>query len=116
MIWDAAGLKDIIYFIVFASSLATLWSSFGNRIKNTELAVSLLKRIIFKESGELAIMTSDGCDRKQAAIINDLAVTKRVMTDISEEIKELNKNVLIIMIHLNIDTTQVNGGRKSNER
>jgi len=101
------GLKDVLYFVVFAGTISGVWFTFKARIDNAEKAVSLLKKIIFKESGELALITTEACEIKQAAIQKSIDKYDKTLDKVLERLEELSKDVLIIMVHLNIDVETI---------
>lgn len=105
-------LKDLIYFVMFSGSIVTLFLTFSNRVNNVETAIGLLKNIVFKKSGELALMTTDACNKREVDIQKAIDRSTNDIADMRKEIHEMSQNILVIMVHLNIDTESVKIPRK----
>lgn len=97
------SLRDIIYFIIFASSVATIWGTFKNRINNLEKCNTLFKKVLFKDSGELNFINIESCNKQQQSIQKILEKRESDLIKLKTKIEELNENILRIMIHMNID-------------
>lgn len=103
-------LKDLVYLMLFAGSLVTIFTTFSNRVANVEKAVGLLKRVVFKESGELAFITTEVCNRREIDIQKAIDKSAQDVADMRNDIKEMSENILVIMVHLNIDAENIKKG------
>lgn len=102
------GLKDVIYFVSFGVSIGVVWMTFSNRISNVEKSMDLVKKVIFKKSGELSFMTIEAYTQREVAIQKALDKSDTSIDEMKEEIREMSQNILVIMVHMNIDTKKVN--------
>ena len=111
-------IKELGYIVIWACSLTAMWVTLKGKVTNSERSLSLVRKILFKDSGELAVTTVDQCDRRQAQIQKSVDRSDAAYQDIKHEINELSRNILIIMVHLNIDAEKIssNGGVKHAKR
>lgn len=105
-------LKDLIYLVGWACSLVAVWITFRNRVTNLEEKVTTVKKIVFKPSGELAVITTERCDKDQKDIKRSISDTDAGMREVVNEMRDMNDNILIIMTHLNIDHSKFNRRKK----
>lgn len=88
-------LKDLLYFSIFAASIATIWTTFKSRMRSVEKSDSLNKKIIFEDSGELRLVTKRECaERKRTAVDAAVALQKKV--------EDMGDNIIRIMVHMDI--------------
>lgn len=85
----ALGIKDAIYLTVNGVTVATVWLSFRNRVKNLEDTCKLTKTVLFQEDASLNLVTVKSCE------------THRKVTEKSLSI--INSNVIKILFHLGIN-------------
>lgn len=97
---DQIGIKDIGYLLALATTIAT----FISRIRSVEEKTNRIMKALFQDCGTLNIITTESCKLSQNAIYTAIRRHENSVETLSNEIKQLNRNVLRIMIHLNIDT------------
>ena len=103
------GLKDVIYFTVFGASMAAVWMRFSERVVTVERITKTLKSMVFSPTGETQVCTRAVCAENRAGINRELDKAQANSDKVLEEIKCLSRNMLIIMIHLDIDVDKAKG-------
>ncbi|NIY13744.1 MAG: hypothetical protein GWM98_02080 [Nitrospinaceae bacterium] len=95
--------KDLLSLLILSGTCASLWFKLGNRVVNAEKSISTVKKILFKENGELAFITGEQCAKRQAILQKAQEQSDIRYANIEKELRDLSNNVLIIMVHLGIE-------------
>lgn len=96
-------LKDIIYIIVYAVSLAGVIFSYKNRIANLESKITRLDKTLFHESGALNFISRDSCKSSQDHVYTAIRRGESNIEQTLRKIDQLNENILKIMFYLKIE-------------
>lgn len=95
-------IKDIIYLLVYIISMMSVFFSIRGRLHSIEKETGQVRRILFGDRGALNIIDVDTCRANRDQVFSAIRRGEQVQEMLLKRIEELNKNVLIIMVHLNI--------------
>lgn len=101
------GVKDAIWALIYVVSFATVWNTYKNKLSNLEATLVLMKKVIYQKSGVLNLIDSQTCREHRATFKADLTKVENASELLNEKLDKINENVLIIMVHLNIDRTKI---------
>jgi len=100
----------VISFLVYIITIVKFYTSLNDSVK-------LLKGVVFKNNGELNVMTSEKCNERQKNIILEQNKTTVLLETLAKELKEVSDNVLILIVHSDIDVSKIKGIKERiNER
>jgi len=94
--------KDLLYIIGYIVSIITILMTVKNQVNNIVKQVDSMRSIIWGDRGILNLVDKSSCKGYQDQIFAKIRANESDVSMIAKEIKELNKNVLTIMISLNI--------------
>lgn len=95
-------VKDIIYLLVYIISMMSVFFSMKARLSGIEKETGQVRKILFGDRGTLNIVDVETCKANRDQIFIAIRRNEQVQEMLLKRIEELNKNVLIIMVHLNI--------------
>lgn len=95
-------VKDIIYLLVYIISMMSVFFSIRGRLYSIEKETGQVRRILFGDRGTLNIIDVETCRSNRDQVFSAIRRGEQVQEMLLKRIEELNKNVLIIMVHLNI--------------
>ena len=88
-------VKDIVYLLVYVISVVSVYYAQRNRIGNLEKENSQIKGIIYGDRGKLNIIDHESCKRYRDEVFTAVRRTEQANEMLLNEIKEINKNVLL---------------------
>lgn len=95
-------IKDLIYLLTYVITLMSVFFSIRGRLNNIEKESGQVRRILFGDRGNLNIIDVQACKSNRDQVFLAIRRGEQVQEMLLKRIEELNKNVLIIMVHLNI--------------
>lgn len=95
-------IKDLIYLLTYIISIITLFLSFKNNLENLSKQIRLLNNIIFGDKGSLNLIDQTTCKAHRDQIWLRVRQNEAATNMLLQKIEELNRNVLAIMITLNV--------------
>lgn len=95
-------VKDIIYLMVYIISMVSVFFSIKSRLSDIEKETGNVSKILFGDRGTLNIIDKETCRGNRDQVFTAIRRGEQVQEMLLKRIEELNKNVLIIMVHLNI--------------
>jgi len=95
-------LKDLLYIGAYVVSIITLFAALRNDLKNNSMAIDHIRDIIFGDRGTLNLIDRRTCQANLDEVFAKIRQSENEKSIMLKEIKELNKNVLTIMITLKI--------------
>ena len=95
-------LKDTIYFLVYIISMISVFLMFRNRLYNQEKELKRMQKILLGDKGFPNIIDKKTCKEHRDQVFSAIRRSENVMDQALKKIDDLNKNVLTIMIHLQI--------------
>lgn len=96
-------LRDLIYMVVYVTSVVGAYKGFSYRIQKTEDTHQTIKNIIFLEKGGLNIVTNEACKQHRDMIHNRIRREASVTRDAFDQVHCLNQNIIKIMMHLKLE-------------
>lgn len=95
-------VKDIVYLLTYIISMITLFLTFRNRQYNISKGLKLLSNIVFGEKGSLNVIDQRTFNSQLDQIWTRIRQNEMTSNMMLQKIEELNRNVLAIMITLNV--------------
>lgn len=95
-------VKDAVYLIIYVSSIISVFLSFKNRVMSLEKELRRNQKILFGEQGFPNLIDKKTCKEHRDQVFAAIRRSENVMDQALKKIDDLNKNVLTIMIHLQI--------------
>ena len=110
------GLKDGAYIAVYLITVISLWNGFHNDIVNNVKDIKsnsrdiqklreLFEKVMFSETGELLFVTGKQCNETKTEMRSRFEKGKTASEKALSKIDKMDKNVMLIMYHLNIQPT-----------
>ena len=96
------SLKDIIYVIAYISSVIGVFLAFRARLASLEREIKRNDRVIYGDQGKLNIIDEATCKAHRDIVFDRLRHSEKAAEMMLSKIDELNKNVLTILVYLNI--------------
>lgn len=94
--------KDIIYILIYVVSIISVFFAFRNRQSNFERELLRNQKVIFNEHGFPNLIDLKTCKEHRDQVFTAIRRSENIMDQALKKIDDLNKNVLTIMIHLQI--------------
>lgn len=94
--------KDIIYIIVYVVSVAGVFFAFKNKLNNVEKENGQVRRILFGDRGTLNLVDVKTCEKYRDEVFAAIRRGEQVNQMLLQKLEELAKNVIVIMVSLNI--------------
>lgn len=95
-------VKDLVYLLTYIITIVSVFFSIRGRLSSIEKESGQVRRILFGDRGNLNIVDIETCKANRDQVFLAIRRNEQVQEMLLKRIEELNKNVLIIMVHLNI--------------
>lgn len=98
-ILDQITIKDFVYICTIIGIIARYYHNH----RSLEDTCKRIHNAVFNKSGGMNFVTIEACKVNRDVVFTAIRRGEGSIKDVSQDIKELNKNVLRIMIHLKIE-------------
>lgn len=95
-------LRDIVYILVYMSSVFGVYFSFRNRLISLEKEIANNRKIIFGERGVLNLVDEKTCRSNRDQVFISIRRGEAAAENTDRKLDNLNENLLAIMFHLKI--------------
>jgi len=95
-------VKDAIYFLGYFISIISVFLAFRNRLNNQEIELKRMQKILFGDKGFPNLIDKKTCKEHRDQVFSAIRRSENIMDQTLKKIDDLNRNVLTIMIHLQI--------------
>jgi hypothetical protein len=95
-------LKDIIYLMTYILSMMGMFFTLRSELHGLKKENGTIRKIVFGERGKLNLVDSSTCEGHRKEIIAMIRRNETILQMVNEEMKEINKNLVIIMVTLDI--------------
>lgn len=94
--------KDIVYLVTYIITFISLLLAIKNSVKNQSRQIKLMKDVIFGEKGKLNLIDQDTLAKHLDQIWTRMRQNEMVAELVRNKMDDIDKNVLAIMIVLEI--------------
>jgi hypothetical protein len=100
------GAKEIISIVVYAVTVAVLWTRFmgdlNNHGKDIEKLSNFFKRVAIDENGNIKLVNHVYCAKQKKELLHQIEISRKSTTQALEKLNLLDKKITLIMFHLKI--------------
>lgn len=104
------GAKDLIYICINIISVMTVLISLRSRLYSFEKTLGNHDKILSGDKGKLNVIDVAQCKEHRDDIFRAIRRNEDIMAKILKEIEALNKNVLTVMVYLQLKKPGANIG------
>lgn len=106
--------KDLVYLLTYTVTLITILLALRSLLFDIRRDLKLLKSIVYGEKGSLNVITEAVLKSNLDEVWDRIRRTDKISQMILVKIEDMDKNILIMMVHQGI--TSPNGIRKKIEK
>lgn len=103
-------IKDIVYLISYALTVAALYFSFRNRLGNIEREMKRSNQVIYGDQGRLNLVDTQHCKEHRDNIHTAIRRGEKAVEMLLAKLDQMNENVLLISFKMD----QANGKKDQN--
>lgn len=94
--------KDIVYIIINLTTIISVFLAFKNKVSNLEKENGQVRQIIFGDRGSLNLVDVKMCEKYRNEIFTAIRRGEQVNEMLLQRIEELHRNILVIMVSLDV--------------
>lgn len=100
------GVKDVFYIITYVTTIVAIFIAFRSKLNSTEKDLMHLQKILLGDRGVLNVVDQKTCKENRDYVFSAIRRSENISEMLLNKVDDLNKNVLVIMIHMNINSAE----------
>lgn len=94
------GLKDIIYLMVYAVSIAGIFLAFKNELGNVRRDVNHGMKILYKDAGQLNLIDCETCKKHRDEIFTAIRRNEKSFEMFFLDIREIKEELIELRVEI----------------